>query len=375
MRRWLINVRTLGFKELRSLASDIILLAFLAYAFSFMIYSEATGVQTEVSNANLAIVDGDQSVLSRRIRDALLPPQFKPAVVLDRSSMDPEMDKGRFTFVLDIPPQFEADVLRGRRPGIQLNIDATAMTQAGVGAGYVEQIVLGEIASHLQARGIEAQLPVTPVMRSFFNPNLESIRFQAVMSLVEKITMISMLLVGAAVIREREHGTIEHLLVMPLRASEIAAAKIWANGLAVLVATAASLFFVIRLILQVPIEGSIALFLLGTAVYLFATTSLGILLATIANSMPQFGLLAMIIFMLLSLLSGSMSPLESMPSGLQVALQASPTVHFVKLTQSVLYRAAGLDVVWPQLLVLMTLGAIFLALALSHFRSMLARQA
>lgn len=375
MRRWLANVWILGLKEFRSLASDGILLAFFAYAFSVMIYSEATGVETEVRNANVAIVDGDWSMLSRRIRDALLPPQFKPAVMLDRSSIDPEMDRGRFTFVLDIPPHFEADVLRGRRPALQLNIDATAISQAGVGAGYIERIVLGEGASFLQARGIEAQLPVAVVMRSFFNPNLESVWFQSIMSLVEQITMISMLLVGAAVIREREHGTIEHLLVMPLRASEIAAAKIWANGLAVLLATAASLTLVIRMLLQVPIEGSIALFLLGTAVYLFATTSLGLLLATIANSMPQFGLLAMIVFMLLSLLSGGMSPLEAMPAALQVALQASPTVHFVKLTQSVLYRGAGFDVVWPQFLSLMGLGAAFLALALSHFRSMLARQA
>lgn len=375
MRRWLANVWILGLKELRSLASDGILLAFFAYAFSFMIYSEATGVETEVRNANIAIVDGDWSVLSRRIRDAMLPPQFKPAVMLDRSSIDPEMDRGRFTFVLDIPPHFEVDVLRGRRPALQLNIDATAISQAGVGAGYIEQIALGEVASFLQVRGIEAQLPVAVVMRSFFNPNLESVWFQSIMSLVEQITMISILLVGAAVIREREHGTIEHLLVMPLRASEIAVAKIWANGLAVLVATAASLTLVIRMLLQVPIEGSIALFLLGTAVYLFATASLGILLATIANSMPQFGLLAMIVFLLLSLLSGGMSPLEAMPTALQVALQASPTVHFVKLTQSVLYRGAGLDVVWPQLLSLMGFGAAFLALALSHFRSMLARQA
>lgn len=375
MRRWLGNVYRLGLKELTSLLGDTILLAFVAYSFSFMVYSEATGVETEVRNANIAIVDGDHSVLSRRLRDALLRPQFKQAVVLDRANVDGEMDRGRFTFVLDIPPRFEADVLRGRRPELQLNVDATAMSQAGVGANYIQEIIRDETTAFLQSRGIEAQLPIKAVIRAFFNPNLESTWFQSVMSLIENITLISILLVGAAVIREREHGTIEHLLVMPLHPSEIAFAKIWASGLAVLIATGLSLTFIVRIVLQVPIEGSIILFLFGTALYLFATTSLGILLATIANSMPQFGLLAMPVFLVLTMLSGTASPLETMPAVLQVVVQASPTVHFVKLTQAILYRGAGLDVVWPQLLLLTALGALFLTAALSRFRRMLTRQA
>ena len=220
MRRWFANVFHLGVKELASLAGDFILVAFSVYWFSFMVYSEATGVEVEVRNASVAIVDSDDTVLSRRLRDVLQPPQFKPAVVIDRSQVDPEMDRGRFTFVLDIPPDFEADILRGRSPPLQLNIDATAVSQAGVGAGYVEEILNREVAEHLRARGIEAKPPVATVIRAFFNPNLESEWFQAGMSLVDKITLISILLVGAAVIREREHGTIEHLLVMPLRASE-----------------------------------------------------------------------------------------------------------------------------------------------------------
>ena len=304
VRRWFANVYYLGLKELASLAADAILLGFSIYWFSFMVYSEATGVEIEVRNANIAIVDGDRSELSRRLRDALRPPQFKPAMVIDRSSIDVEMDRGRYSFVIDIPPHFEADILRGRQPIIQLNIDATAVAQAGVGAGYIEAIVVREFSSFLQVQGIDAAQPVRTVTRAFFNPNLESLWFQSVNSLIEKITLISMLLVGAAVIREREHGTIEHLLVMPLRPSEIAAAKIWANGLAVLAASALSLALVVRFVLQVPLEGSIVLFLFGTALYLFATTSLGVLMATVANSMPQFGLLMTVVFINMTLLSG-----------------------------------------------------------------------
>jgi ABC-2 type transport system permease protein len=275
-------------------------------------------------------------------------------------------------FVLEVPPHFEADVLRGRAPAVQVNIDATAMTHAGVGGSYVEAIVQQEATTYLQSRGIEAQLPVRAVSRALFNPNLEGIRFQSVMAVLEQITMLSILLVGAAVIRERERGTIEHLLVMPIRASEIAAAKIWANGLVILVTAGLSLVLVVEHVLAVPIEGSLALFLGGTAVYLFAIASLGILLATIANTMPQFALLAIPVFLILNMLSGGISPLESMPAPLQAAIQVSPTMHYVQFAQSVLYRAAGIDVVWRHIAILAALGTLFLALSLRRFRTMLA---
>jgi ABC-2 type transport system permease protein len=372
MGRWFTNVFRLGMKELASLASDKVLALFVIYSFSFAIYSEATGVKTDVANAPVAVVDSDRSPLSARIQDGLLKPYFRRPIVVDRAEVDRAMDRGAYSFVLDLPPHLDADVLRGRIPALQLNIDATAMTHAGVGGNYVEAIVQQETRNYLQSRGIEAQLPVSAVSRALFNANLEGIRFQAVMAVLEHVTMLSILLVGAAVIRERERGTIEHLLVMPIRASEIAAAKIWANGLVILVAAGLSLVLMVEHVLKVPIEGSLALFLGGTAAYLFAMASLGILLATIANTMPQFALLAMPVFLILNMLSGGISPLESMPGPLQVALQVSPTMHYVKFAHSVLYRAANIDVVWSHIAMVGVLGAAFLALALARFRTMLA---
>lgn len=373
MLRWLSNVLRLGLKEFASLASDKVLAIFIAYSFSISIYSIATGVKTEVSNAPVAIVDSDQSTLSGRLRDGFLRPYFQHPVGVDGSEVDRLMDQGLYTFVLDVPPRFESDILRGRVPALQLNIDATAMTQAGVGASYIQAIVDQETRNYLKSRGIEAQLPIVTVTRAFFNPNLEGVWFHSVMAVIENVTILSILLVGAAVIRERERGTIEHLLVMPIRPSEIAVSKIWANGLVILTAVGLSLTFVVQQVLHVPIEGSIALFLGGTAVYLFATTSLGILLATIANTMPQFALLAIPVFLILNMLSGAVSPLESMPAFLQVTVQISPAVHYVKFAQAVLYRGAGFAVVWLHLAILALLGAAFLAVALARFRTMLAR--
>lgn len=373
MSRWLSNVLRLGFKEFASLRRDTVLVFFIIYSFSYAVYSVATGINTDVANALVAVVDSDHSALSARIQDGLLKPYFRRPELIDRSAVDRLMDRGAYTFVLDIPPHFEADVLRGRVPSVQLNIDATAMTQAGVGSGYVEAIIRQETQTYLGSRGVEAQLPIVAVSRTFFNPNLDGVWFHSVMAVVQNVTMLSILLVGAAVIREREHGTIEHLLVMPIRASEIAAAKIWANGLVILVAAGLSLVLVVESVLKVPVAGSISLFLAGTAVYLFAVTSLGMLLATIASTMPQFSLLAIPVFLMLNMLSGGVSPLEGMPGPLQVAIQVSPTVHYVRFAQSVLYRAASFDVVWPQLAVLAVLGSAFLAAALARFRTMLAQ--
>ena len=373
--RALANVWTLGLKELASLRHDRVMLVLLFYMFTGAIYSIAHGVSTEVVNASIGIVDSDHSQLSGRIAGALQAPLFQSPVMLDRDQVDAAMESGRITFVIDIPPSFEADVLRGLKPAVQILIDATAMTQAGVGSLDIQQIVLNEVTTWLQGRGIEAQLPIKVTTRALFNPNLDSIRFTSVMAIINFITILSIVLVAAAVIREREHGTIEHLLVMPVTPAEIAAAKIWANGAVILAGAFLSLIIMIEGVLGVPIHGSIPLFLAGSAIYLFATTSLGVLLATVAPTMPQFGLLAIPVFIVMNLLSGANTPLESMPEALQTAVQVSPTTHYVAFAQAILYRGAGLDVVWPQVVVMMVIGAVFLAAALARFRNMLATQA
>jgi len=188
------------------------------------------------------------------------------------------------------------------------------------------------------------------------------------MKIISNITLLSVVLAGAALIREREHGTIEHLLVMPLAPMEIMAAKIWANGLVVLVAAGLSLWLVVKGVLGVPIAGSLTLFLFGAALHLFSSTSLGIFLATVARSMPQFGLLMILVIVPLDMLSGALTPRESMPAAIQTIMLAAPTTHFVKFAQAVLYRGAGFEVVWRDFLAIIALGAVFFLVALARFR-------
>src|SRR6516225_2963504 len=366
--RALANIFWLGTKELRSFQRDFVLLGLVIYAFSLAIIAQAQSSSQEVHNASIAIVDEDNSELSRRIAHAFLPPYFQTPQPIAERDIVPLMNSGRYTFVIDVPPNFQRDVLGGRRPAIQLDVDATAMVQAGLGADYAQQIIMTEIIDFLSRREGNPVSPVNLVVRIAFNPNVITAWFTSVMGIINNITMLAIILAGAAVIREREHGTMDHLLVMPLTPFEIAMAKIWANSLVIIIAVGLSLYLVLRGLLHIPIAGSVPLFLLGVAVYLFFATAIGIFLATIARSMPQLGLLFMLVFLPLNMLSGSNTPLESMPPWLATIAQASPTVHFVSFAQAILYRAAGFAVVWRQLLIVALIGGVFLFLALRRFR-------
>jgi ABC-2 type transport system permease protein len=372
MKKRLTNVLSLGVKELRSVRADPVLVLLVLYTFTFAVYAVATGAKLEVEHAAVAIVDEDRSELSGRIKAAIFEPFFKPAREISASEIDQAMDLSRYTFVIEIPPKFESNLLAGRKPSVQINADATAMAQAGNGAVYLQNIVSQEVLTYAQrAEGI-SKLPINLVVRSKFNPNLASHWFTAVMQVINNITILSVILTGAALIREREHGTVEHLLVMPVTPIDIMLAKIWANGLVILVAALVSLNVVVGLLLKVPIAGSLALFIGGALIYQFSVTALGILIATFTTSMPQFGLLAMPILVVMNLLSGSTTPMESMPQWLQNVMQLSPSTHFVSFAQAILYRGAGLSIVWPQLVAMVIIGSVFFAISLKRFRKAIA---
>jgi ABC-2 type transport system permease protein len=371
--RQLANIFWLGTKELRSFFHDFVLLGFVIYAFSFAIITQAQSYSQEVHNAAVAVVDEDHSELSRRIAGAFFPPYFQPAQPIAERDIVPLMNNRRFTFVIDIPPHFENYVLGGRTPEIQLDVDATAMIQAGLGSGYAEQIINNEIAGFLSHTEGAPLSPVNLNVRVMFNPNVTTAWFTPVMGIINNVTMLAIILAGAAVVREREHGTMDHLLVMPLTPFEIAMSKVWANGLVITVAVGLSLYIIIRVFLRIPIAGSVPLFMVGVMIYLFFATAVGIFLGTIARSMPQLGLLYMLVYMPMNMLSGSNTPLESMPPWLATAMEASPSTHFVSFAQSILYRGAGIDVVWPEFLATGLIGGLFFAIALLRFRSVAAQ--
>lgn len=367
----LSNVVQLGIKEIRGLMRDPVMLLLILFSFSFQIYTSATSGSDTLNRAPIAIVDEDQSPLSTRIIEAFQPPFFTAPSIITQNEMDRRMDEGLDTFALNIPPDFQRDLLAGKRPEIQLNVDATRMAQAFSGSGYVQQIVSAEIAEFQDRYRANEVSPADLVLRPRFNPELNGGWFEAVMGISNSVTMLGLILAGAALIREREHGTIEHLLVMPVTPVEIMVSKLWSMSLVILLGTAFALVVMCQWVLGIPLQGSLLLFMAGTGLHVFATASLGIFLATLAGSMPQFGMLMILVLLPLQVLSGAQTPRESMPEIVQWIMLAAPNTHHVILSQSILFRGAGLAVVWPQMVALLVLGIVLFAVSLGKFRGFL----
>ncbi|WP_407303592.1 ABC transporter permease [Acinetobacter sp.] len=361
------NIYLLGCKELWSLWRDPVMLILIVYTFTVAVYTAATAMTDSLNMAPIAIVDEDHSTLSERISSAFYPPYFLPQTT-ELNYMDAGMDAGEFTFALNIPVNFQEDILEGREATIQVNVDATRMSQAMVGAGYIQQIILSEVNEYVLRHREISTMPVELEMRARFNPALDQKWFGSVMQIINNVAMLSIILTGAALIREREHGTIEHLMVMPVTVFEIMMSKVWSMSLVVLLAAFLGLKLVVQIALKVPIEGNLWLFFFGALLTLFATTSMGIYLATMSKSMPQFGLLMMLTLIPMQMLSGGMTPRESMPEVLQNVMLIAPTTHFVQLAQAILYRNAGLDVVWPAFLWLIGIAVVFFYVAWKRFK-------
>lgn len=366
------NIFWLGTKELRALAKDLMMVLFIIWSFGFSIYTQATGAGETVNNAAIAIVDEDHSQLSAKITGLFYPPYFQAVRQIDANALDAAMDQGLYTFVIEIPPRFEADLREGRDTEVAVNADATAVQQASIGTGYIQNMILDEVQrfqnSVGQSRGVSSNL----VVRRAFNPNGTQSWFRAVSGLTDQLSMLIIILTGAALLREREHGTIEHLLVMPLTSFEIALSKLWANGLVIIVAFTLSLLFVVQGLLSVPVAGSRLLLVFGTTIYVFAAASIGIFLGTIAKTMAQFALLMMMTVLPMMMLSGGMSPIESQPQWVQYATWFLPSRHYISFAGAIIYRGADFTIVWTEFLTVFLMGSAFVAGSLLLFRRSLA---
>ena len=369
MKQKIRNIIQLGIKELRGLWRDPLLMALIVYSFTMSVYVTAKSTPDAINNAAIAIVDEDGSQLSKRVSDAFLPPLFAEPRYLTRPEVDEAMDKGRYTFIVIFPPNFQEKVLANNNPEVQVNVDATRMSQAFTGNGYIQQIIAKEVNDFVtETTGRNAVDTAEVLIRNRFNPNLIKAWEGAMNGLVNNVTMIALILTGAALIRERERGTLEHLLVMPVTPFEIMVSKVWSMSLVVLVATGLSLHFVVQAALKVPVAGSFWLFMTGVVINLFAVTSLGIFLACFARDMPQLGILMILVLLPMQMLSGGTTSQDNMPDLIRWFMQLSPTTHFVNFSKAILFRGAGFDIVWPIFLKMVLIGTLFFSVALKRFR-------
>jgi len=365
MRRSLRHVFWLGWKELLTLSRSPALILCILYALTLQVYATGQGISLEVRNAAVAVVDEDLSPLSRAIVDALGPPYFQAPEEVSARRAGALLDAGSHSFVLHVPPRFESDLLKGRRARLKLDVDGTVVSQAYLGASYVEAVVAQEVR---RRTGAAAPLSGAQV-RVRFNPGRQSRWQVGVMELGFMITLLAAVLPAAALLREREHGTIEQMLSMPLHPVELILGKAWAYILVILVISALSLDLVVEGALGAPVRGSRVLLLVATVVYLFAMTGVGMALATVARTVAQVGLLSLLTLMPMMFLSGVWTPLESMPEGIRWISSFLPLHYYMSVCYAVIFRGAELETVARDLALLAAMGAMAVTAGALRFRS------
>ncbi len=370
---WLDRVAVMTLKELKQLSRDPILLVVIGYFFTADIYIAGVGVSIDLRNAPIAVMDRDHSAASRELIYRFQPPyfRFQQAVESDREAVR-LLDEGEVLAVIDIPENLQRDLLAGRQVAVQMQVDASNATLGTLATSYAARIV-ARFGQEMAERGMgSAQLQALPVVeerqRVYYNPNQSDPWFMSISELLTILTMLSLMLPAAAAVREKERGTIEQLAVSPLSSTQILLPKVLAMGLTLLGGVAASLFLIIEPIFQVPIAGSIPLFFLATALFVFATSGLGLFIATLSRNLGQVVMLVILIMMPLLLLSGAWTPPEAMPALLRHAMHLSPLFYYTELAYAILLKGAGMEILWPPMLQLTLLGGVVFGFGVWRFR-------
>ncbi|HTW90419.1 MAG TPA: ABC transporter permease [bacterium] len=325
----------------------------------------------DIRNVRLALVDQSQSPVSREIGRALSSSgTFRVFTVTDRAELQAAMLRGDATIGLVIRPDFERLLLQRSSAGLEVFADGSDPNTATVAAAYAERIVAGVITNLITARfpALISALSVDLVPRVLYNPNLASRNYMVPGVLAMVLLIMTTIMTSVAIVREYERGTIEQLVVTPLRPTELLAGKLipyviigYADVL--LVTTVATAWF------RVPIHGSVLLLFVLAGPFLLATLGFGILSSTIARSQQQSMLISFLFMMPNTLLSGFMFPIESMPKPAQYFTYLIPGRYFLVIVRAIFLKGVGLEVLWPETLALLLLGSLILAVAVARYRS------
>lgn len=375
---WLRRLRAMSWKELLQLWRDPVLLFFIVYAFTADIYNAGSGVTLQLNNAAFAVLDTDRSAASRELAARFQPPHFNPVGQLAREGQGLTLlDDGQALFVLDIPAGFERDLARGGTPAVQMQVDASNSVLATLATADAAQIVARYGLESGVARlglggGGSGSLSGVPVIqnapRVWFNPNQNDAWFMAISELLNVITVFAILLPAAAMVREKERGTIEQLIVSPLTPFQVMAPKVLAMTLVILLATALALAGILVGVFGVPFRGSLPLFFLATTMYVIALSGLGLYIATMTRNLAQASMLSILVLAPMIFLSGAWTPPEAMPLVARWLMVISPLYYYIDVAYGIILKGAGLDVLWKGFLGIAVLGSVAVGLGLRRFR-------
>ena len=362
-------------KEMLQLFRDIPIVVFLVYSFTVAVYVTGKGIQSQLHNAGLLVHDGDHSFSSRELIYKFRGPYFRlEGEIADAKESLGRLDRGEAMAVVEIPPRFHEQLLTGEPASVQLLVDTTNSPQGLSAAGYAARIVAGFGQETVRARGVisEEASQNLPVIESdhrvWYNPEQNDTWFESISHLLRQITIFSILLPAAALVREKERGTVEQLLVSPLTPFQIMISKVLAMTVVILCATAAALFGVIHAVFGVPIKGSMVLFFSLTALFVFTTAGMGLAAATLTRNQAQVGMMTLLVVAPMLMLSGLTAPMEAMPAWTRHLMALSPLRYFIEITHGILLKGAGIRVLGDSILAMAVLGGTLFGFGMWRFR-------
>ncbi len=372
---WWRRLAVMTRKEMLQLFRDVPIIVFLVYSFTLAVYITGNGIKSQLHNASLLVHDADHSVSSRDLIHKFRAPFFR----LEREIADPEegirwLDRGKAMVVLDIPPRFHEQLMTGEPTSVQLLVDTTSAPQGLSAAGYAGRIVAQFAQETALARsgnvsGPSGDLPrIVSEHRVWYNPDQNDSWFECISHLLRQITIFAILLPAAALVREKERGTVEQLLVSPLTPFQIMVSKVLAMTVVILGATAVALFGIMQPVFGVPVKGSVPLLFSLTALFVFTTAGMGLSLATLMKNQAQVGMMTLLVVAPMLLLSGLSAPMEVMPAWIRSLMALSPLRYFVEITHGILLKGAGVSTLWDSILAMTVLGGALFTFGLWRFR-------
>ncbi|MDY6941513.1 MAG: ABC transporter permease [Pseudomonadota bacterium] len=367
------HLRVMTWKELLQFRRDIFLLIVVVYAFSAHLLIAGSGIEIQLKNGAVTIADHDNSPASRELIYRFREPLFK----IQGTELNPDaamslLDHGDTMLLLEIPPDFNESLILGRPTAVQLFVDTSNSVLGSLATSYAAQIVGGfgiEMATaRLQAGGGGGLPVVESAHRLWFNPNAEDVWFVPITELLTMITMLSIMLPAAAMVREKERGTVEQLLVSPLSPLEIMLPKVIAMTFVILIGVTIAVYGVLGPVFDVPLRGNLPLFYVLTAIYVFSTAGFGLAISTVVQNLAQVGMMVIMLLSPMLLLSGTWVPPEAMPEFLAKVMLLSPLHHYIEISMGILLKGTGLDVLWPSVVGMILLGSGVFAFGAWRFR-------
>ncbi len=386
-------------KELRQLRRNRRLVIMLIVPPTMQIILFGLALNPEVKNLRLGVVDDSRTVESRELISG-----FDESLSFRTSAYYPSADDlgkalgdGKLDMGLVIPRDFAKDRARGETVEVQILLDATNANSAAIAGGYASRVVgaYNQRAAEARSRAVVIPPPapsddsvttapivpnfggpplaravITPHVASLYNPGLETSWFISTGLIGTLLVLMGSLVSAGSMVREKETGTIEQLLMTPAEASEIIIAKM-APLLLLLSADIGIALVVCRLVFDVPVRGSLALLFLAGVLCVFAGIGIGIFIATFTKSQQQAQLMAFFVNPPIALLSGVTTPIEAMPSWLQPVTLVNPVRHFATVSRGVLLKGIGIDILYPNILALMAAAILLVGISVWHFRKQL----